>query len=203
MLRVRMSPAGQDSVAFLMLDEAGNPVAKIDELTLRPASRDQLGAAPDVTKQALFEVAWEPVPSTEPVTAPRRLAVIGDDDLGLGADAIAELDALGASVPDLLVVPCWPNESGDVITRTHAEVVRILGVLQAWLAAKRAPTARLLVVTNRAVATSAADDIADLAGAAVWGLVRSAQAECQDAITLLDVDEPRSLGDRLIAASIR
>lgn len=199
-LRVRMSPVGQDRVAFLMLDEAGHPVAKIDELTLRPASRDPLGAAREVTKQALFEIAWLPVPSTEPVSAPRRLAVFGDDDLGLGAATIAGLDALAAAVPDLLVVPCWPDGSRDVIARTHAAVIRILGVLQAWLAAKRAPTARLLVVTNRAVATSATDDIADLAGAAVWGLVRSAQAECPDAITLVDVDEPRSVGERLIAA---
>ena len=47
---------------------------------------------------------------------------------------------------------------------------------------------RLVVVTRNAVATRSGEDVTDLAGAAVWGLVRSAQAENPGQLILLDVD---------------
>ncbi|NED54258.1 hypothetical protein G3I24_25600, partial [Micromonospora aurantiaca] len=52
----------------------------------------------------------------------------------------------------------------------------MLEILQAWLADERYAQARLLIVTRNAVALPG-EDVADLAGAAVWGLVRSAQSE--------------------------
>ena len=53
----------------------------------------------------------------------------------------------------------------------------MLALLQGWLADERLADARLVVVTRRAVAAHGHDDIRDLAAAAVWGLVRTAQSE--------------------------
>src|SRR5208282_255688 len=75
---------------------------------------------------------------------------------------------------------------GSVYTATH----QVLGVLQSWLAADRAST--LVVLTHGAVGV-AGEDVTDLAGAAVWGLVRSAQSENPGRIMLVDTDAPLDL----------
>ncbi|ADJ42439.1 rifamycin polyketide synthase [Amycolatopsis mediterranei S699] len=63
---------------------------------------------------------------------------------------------------------------------------RVLAALQAWLS-DAAEEARLVVVTRGAV--PAGDGVvSDPAGAAVWGLVRAAQAENPDRFVLLDTD---------------
>ena len=63
---------------------------------------------------------------------------------------------------------------------------RVLGALHQALSDQRQP--RLLVVTRGAVALPG-EDIADLGGAAVWGLVRSAQLEEPGRFLLADVDD--------------
>ncbi|MFD0392432.1 hypothetical protein ACFQ3Z_04955 [Streptomyces nogalater] len=50
----------------------------------------------------------------------------------------------------------------------------MLTAVQEWLADERTASARLLVLTRGAVAAGE-EDVTDLAGAAVWGLVRAAQ----------------------------
>ncbi|GAB3823362.1 hypothetical protein GCM10027610_000190 [Dactylosporangium cerinum] len=62
-----------------------------------------------------------------------------------------------------------------------------LALLQAWLADERSDAARLVVLTCGAV--PAGDPVTDLPGAAVWGLVRSAQTENPGRIVLVDVDD--------------
>ena len=56
-------------------------------------------------------------------------------------------------------------------------VVGVLGLLQEWLSEGRFVDSRLVVVTGGAVAVGAGEGVVDLAGAAVWGLVRTAQSE--------------------------
>src|SRR5207302_1318986 len=70
----------------------------------------------------------------------------------------------------------------------RAEVARVLGVVQEWLAGERPE--RLVVVTSGAVAIQSGEPVADLAGAAVWGLVRSAQTENPGRLVLADVPDP-------------
>ncbi|MER5267030.1 type I polyketide synthase [Actinosynnema sp. NPDC002837] len=65
----------------------------------------------------------------------------------------------------------------------RAEVARVLAEVQDWLA--RGDDSSLVVVTRGAVAFG---DVTDLAGAAVWGLVRSAQSENPDRVVLVDTD---------------
>ncbi|MGW4057241.1 SDR family NAD(P)-dependent oxidoreductase [Amycolatopsis sp. NPDC004747] len=67
-----------------------------------------------------------------------------------------------------------------------AATTRVLEKLQAWLAGPEAE--RLVVVTRGAVPAGGDDTVTDPAAAAVWGLVRSAQAEHPDRIVLLDTD---------------
>ncbi|MGW2488158.1 SDR family NAD(P)-dependent oxidoreductase [Streptomyces sp. NPDC001606] len=74
-------------------------------------------------------------------------------------------------------------EDGPVAECTAAVLERV----REWLAEDPAPGARLAVLTHGAVATAAAE-VPDPAGAAVWGLVRSVQAEWPDRFVLLDSD---------------
>ncbi|WP_052808535.1 type I polyketide synthase [Streptomyces cyaneogriseus] len=78
----------------------------------------------------------------------------------------------------------WECPGGGVAEVTAAA----LGVVQEWLADEREGDARLVVVTRGAVAVDAGEPVRDVAGAAVWGLVRSAQSEHPDRFALLDLD---------------
>ncbi|WUL63419.1 polyketide synthase dehydratase domain-containing protein [Amycolatopsis sp. NBC_00345] len=51
-LRVRMTPAGEDSVAVTLADQAGKPVASIDAVTVRPIAevRETVGVPVETTK---------------------------------------------------------------------------------------------------------------------------------------------------------
>jgi NADPH:quinone reductase-like Zn-dependent oxidoreductase/nucleoside-diphosphate-sugar epimerase len=63
----------------------------------------------------------------------------------------------------------------------------VLELVQGWLAAPEVSGARLVVATRGAVAAGPGEDVTDLAGAAVWGLVRSAQSENPGRIVLADL----------------
>jgi candicidin polyketide synthase FscB len=60
--------------------------------------------------------------------------------------------------------------------------------------------ARLAVVTRGAVSVAAGESVTDLAGAAVWGLVRSAQSENPGSLVLVDL--PPGDGDDGLAAAL-
>uniref|UniRef100_UPI0038B636C3 SDR family NAD(P)-dependent oxidoreductase n=1 Tax=Saccharopolyspora aridisoli TaxID=2530385 RepID=UPI0038B636C3 len=118
---------------------------------------------------------------TRPVSA-EHLAGFGS-----GADDLFELRWVPVSpgarfARDVEVIRTEPGADG---TGVRAEVRRVLDLLQEFLT--RDTNATLLVVTRSAVAVSG-EDVTDLAGAAVWGLVRSAQAEHPGRIVLADVD---------------
>ncbi|MBS4730477.1 SDR family NAD(P)-dependent oxidoreductase [Mycobacterium sp. SM1] len=88
------------------------------------------------------------------------------------------------------VVDCPPAEGlGGVYERTH----QVLAALQCWLADHHEGV--LVVLTHGAVALPG-EDVTDLAGAAVWGLVRSAQTEHPGRIVLADLDTPGPAGAR-------
>ncbi|ONI83214.1 hypothetical protein ALI144C_17115 [Actinosynnema sp. ALI-1.44] len=78
--------------------------------------------------------------------------------------------------------------TGDSDVR--ARTVWALGELQEWL---RSGEGVLVVATCGSVAALDGDQIVDLAGSAVWGLVRSAQSEHPGRFVLLDTDTPEAL----------
>jgi 5-hydroxydodecatetraenal polyketide synthase CpkC len=84
-----------------------------------------------------------------------------------------------------------PVTGGDVVAATHKTTTAVLAVLRDWLSGDQQMP--LVVATDGAV-----DEVTDLAGAAVWGLVRSAQSEAPGRIILVDAPPDASL-DAVIA----
>ncbi|OBH25378.1 polyketide synthase [Mycobacterium sp. E342] len=74
---------------------------------------------------------------------------------------------------------------GDVVRSVHAATTEALGALQSWLGEAGSP---VVAVQTRGAVALPGEDVADLAGAAVWGLVRSAQAEHPGRVVLIDSD---------------
>ncbi|WP_035796302.1 type I polyketide synthase [Kitasatospora mediocidica] len=197
-LRVRLSPAGPDAVSLAVADGAGRAVLSVDSLVLRPVSAEQLSAGG--RQDALFRVEWVDVPAAP--AAAGRLAALGADPFGLvpAGDRCADLDQLAeldGGVPDFVLVS--PVVEGDTAAAAHLAAERTLALLQRWSADERFADARLVFVTSGAVAVVPGEPVDGLAGAAVWGLVRSAQSENPDRFLLLDVDGPEGLSAALAA----
>ncbi|WP_290062752.1 type I polyketide synthase, partial [Amycolatopsis solani] len=141
-------------------------------------------AGPDAVSLAVDDEDGRPVLTAEALT----LRPFSPAQLAAGSDSLYRLTwqpiELGAPAEGDLVVSA---ETGDV----REVLMRHLALVREWL--DRAEDGRLVVVTK-----GATED--DLAGAALWGLLRSAQAEHPGRIVLADVDDdPRSL-DALPAA---
>jgi NADP-dependent 3-hydroxy acid dehydrogenase YdfG/acyl carrier protein len=68
----------------------------------------------------------------------------------------------------------------------HAETHRVLGAIQGWVADERFVSSRMVVLTQGAMALEG-EAVTDLAGAAVWGLVRTAQSEYPGMFQLADI----------------
>ncbi|MEU0839172.1 SDR family NAD(P)-dependent oxidoreductase [Streptomyces sp. NPDC005962] len=200
-LRVRLSPAGQDSVAVLVTDESGAPVASVDALLLRPVSPEQVHSARGAFHDALFRVEWTPapVPSATTVVA-GQWALLGDPTPELAtalptAAGYPDLAALGeavtggAPVPQAVVAPFFPAETDIPVQDAVRDALhRALELAQRWLADDRFEGSRLVIATRGAVATAPDADTDDLAHAPLWGLLRSAQSENPDRFTLVDID---------------
>ncbi|HZC10669.1 MAG TPA: SDR family NAD(P)-dependent oxidoreductase, partial [Mycobacterium sp.] len=77
----------------------------------------------------------------------------------------------------------------DPLAATYRRTHDALAALQSWLAEH---DSGMLVVATRGAVAVPGEDVTDLAGAAVWGLVRSAQTEHPGRIVLVDSDAPLS-----------
>ncbi len=77
----------------------------------------------------------------------------------------------------------------DPVTASYERVHAALAALQSWLAEHESG---VLVVSTRGAVGLPGEDVTDLAGAAVWGLVRSAQTEHPGRIVLVDSEAPLS-----------
>nr|WGC84432.1 RsnB [Streptomyces sp.] len=178
-LRVRLSPTGQDTVGVTVADATGSLVAEVRSLTLRPFSADQFAAARGVRNghhEALHHHTWTPMPSAA-----------GDRPSMAVCQDLSELDP-AAPTPEFVIIPGVPaGPQGGTAEAVHGATVRALELAQRWLAEDRFSGARLVFRTQGAVAVGE-EDVADLPGAAVWGLIRSAQSENPDRFVLLDVD---------------
>ncbi|GLY91996.1 type I polyketide synthase [Actinoallomurus iriomotensis] len=175
-LRVRITRTGPETLALIATDQDGATVATIESLTLRPM--------PIARSGALYAVDWSALPVTESAE-PRRWAVFGEH----GLDAL-----LGDGVPDVVLA------HAPVGGRPEAAAVWALDLVQRWLAAASFAESRLVVLTRGAVRAVPGDD-PDPAGAAVWGLLRSAQTEHPDQFVLVDTDD-EPLADETLAAAL-
>jgi mycoketide-CoA synthase len=170
--RVRIAPAGVGAVSVDLADGCGLPVLSVGSMRARAVSVQQLTAAVEALgPDRVFELVWSPAPAVGSHMEP--VSVLSWDAL---QDPAAPADVVVFESP-----PC----SGDVISGVYAATHRVLEVVQWWLRSDR--PGRLLVCTAGAVGM-AGEDITDVAGAAVWGLVRSAQTENPGRIVLVDAD---------------
>ncbi|MBX4179680.1 SDR family NAD(P)-dependent oxidoreductase, partial [Streptomyces geysiriensis] len=183
--RVRLRPTGPSTVTLEVADAEGAPVATVDSLAVRPVS---LGtqSAPKPRRDDLFRLDWTPVQlATEPGARSEPLVV----------RSLSDLAPLGETT-GVVVLDCAPEEG---VGRPDAAAARrlthqVLEFLQTWCADDRFRDTTLVVTTRGAVAGPGEDHATDPAGAAVWGLVRSAQIENDDHVVLADLDgHPDSL----------
>ncbi|MGW1062502.1 type I polyketide synthase, partial [Micromonospora rubida] len=207
-LRVRLTASGS-SVRLVAVDEAGTPVVSVDSLTLREMTT---AGTPNQANRSLFEVSWQPE-QVAPVDAGYGWAVLGGDATDGTAltsaypDVAAVVGAVtGATAPApaalLLPVPTAADadvSDVDVPDAVRAATLAVLREAQGWLAADALADCRLVVVTRGAVAAHPDDRVTDVAGAAVWGLLRSAQSEHPGRIVLADLEPDADLGPELLA----
>ncbi|MFJ9612209.1 SDR family NAD(P)-dependent oxidoreductase, partial [Kitasatospora sp. NPDC101176] len=179
-LHVRLTPV-DGGYAVHAADPAGGPVLTADHLALRPLAPGALavGAGP------LYTTAWSPVPAPAEPPADRTWAVL--DPHG----ALPDLDALRAAhpegpLPDTVLRAITDDGVTAPPKLVRSALAHYLTLLREWLAEPRSVDARLLVQTAGGVGAAAGEAPADLAAAALWGLVRSAQSEHPGRILLLD-----------------
>ncbi|QIQ01856.1 type I polyketide synthase [Streptomyces liangshanensis] len=193
-LRVR-SRVEADRITLECADEQGRPVATVASLTLRP-SRPAPGA-----EGQTFALTWERT-ETGDTPAPLSWASLAAPALGAPRD-VPDLASLPRSVPDVVAALIGadapdadaPGRGGPSLPE---EADRLAGeamdLLQGWLAEPRLSSARLVILTRRALAVTGREAVPGLASAAVTGLVRAAQAEHPGAFQLIDIDDdPASL----------
>ncbi|ORC00265.1 polyketide synthase [Mycobacterium persicum] len=169
-VRARIAPAGPSKVSIELADGLGLPVLSVASMLARPVTDQQLraavsGSGPD----RLFQVDW----SAQPSAALEPVPVMA---WGTTADSDSST-VVFESVP----------VAGDAVAGVYTATNSVLDVLQSWLGRDGAG---VLVVTTRGAVALPGEDVTDLAGAAVWGLVRSAQTEHPGRIVLIDTDAP-------------
>ncbi|WP_279510046.1 type I polyketide synthase, partial [Actinomadura sp. 7K507] len=182
-VRVRISPAGADTVSLEISDRLGAPVASAESLALRPVSAEQLDASAGTDHLPLHQVEWRPLNSAAATRVDRPVVA------GLyGPSAAPEAG-------DVVLVDCTAPSDGPeaVPDRLRSATHRLLEVLQTWLDDDRFATSRLVVVTRAAMPVTDGE-IPDPVSAALWGLARSAQAEHPGRIVLADVDAGAEIG---------
>ncbi|WP_201790506.1 type I polyketide synthase, partial [Mycobacterium avium] len=177
-VRARIVPVSPSAVSIELADGLGLPVLSVASMVARPVTDQQLLAAVSNSgPDRLFELIW----SAQPPTAVQPVSL-----LNWGATELDATDTDSDSGRFAVLFESAPV-AGDVVTEVYAATRAVLPVLQTWLARDGAGT---LVVSTRGAMTLPGEDVTDLAGAAVWGLVRSAQTEHPGRIVLVDTDAP-------------
>ncbi|WP_235922027.1 type I polyketide synthase [Lentzea tibetensis] len=162
---------GPDGLSLELSDADGRLVLTVGSLVTRTIPAGELAVTAKRGQDALYVVDW-----TTLAVAPRPLP-----DGAAWRVVHAGTDVPGGAEPE----------------RTRVVLAQVLDALQGFLADPASN--RLLVTTSRAVAVDATEAV-DPVAAAVWGLVRAAQAENPDRIVLADLDsridvDPDELAD--------
>ncbi|ONM46042.1 hypothetical protein B0T46_25230 [Nocardia donostiensis] len=174
-VRAHLTRDASDSITVHAVDPSGRPVLSIESLTLRPFPAGQTTRIP---ARGLHTLSWTEVPLP---AAPAQPATVRP----WPADAPGAPHSPGPVVWVLDLTR--PDGSGDTVTDTHHRTHRVLAVLQRFTTDTAYHGHALLIITRGAVSVDG-EDIGDLPGAAVWGLVRTAQAEEPGRITVIDID---------------
>ncbi|WP_434101058.1 SDR family NAD(P)-dependent oxidoreductase [Streptomyces malaysiensis] len=211
-VRVRLRPQGKDTVALLVTDATGAPVASVESLVVREVAPERFASGPRSTggDGTLFRANWDVLAAArggDRTADGVSTAVVGADRARVGELLAASgveyaeytgVDALvtaldeGAAVPDVVWAWCGAEpagpDAGDIAEATRKATHRALALVQSWLAEDRFDGSRLVMVTRDAVAAGPGEGVAGLSNAAVWGLVRSAATENPGRLLLVDLD---------------
>ncbi|MDQ3936673.1 MAG: polyketide synthase dehydratase domain-containing protein, partial [Actinomycetota bacterium] len=221
-LRVRVETTEESggesrTVGLVALDESGEPVLAIDAVRVRALDRATLRAQASGTgREALYAVGWTELPSPATDGPELRAAFLGaEEEVELGValeaagievarypdvEALAEMVAAGMPAPQVVLARTAARAAGGGLAEAvHDGAERTLELLQAWLGSEPLPDARLVLLTEAALAVSEGES-PDLAQAALVGLVRSAQSENPGRLGLVDLDGTEASAGRLSAA---
>ncbi|QKW54875.1 SDR family NAD(P)-dependent oxidoreductase [Streptomyces buecherae] len=208
-VRVRLRPRGKDTVALLVTDATGAPVASVESLVVREVAAERFASGPRSTggDGTLFRANWEVLAAArggDRTEAGVSTAVVGADRARVaellaasgvehaeytGVDALVTALDEGAEMPDVVWAWCGADaDVDDLADAARKATHRALALVQSWLAEDRFDGSRLVVVTRDAVAAGPGDGVAGLSNAAVWGLVRSAATENPGRFLLVDLD---------------
>src|SRR6476469_899639 len=192
-LRVWVKLIGEDTITITATDQTGAPVAKVESLHLRAFSMKALAAMKSTgNDDSLLALEWvAPEETDEDAPATDGWAVVGAGPLAdaLATDGVTAHAGLTAieTVPPVVLVPATTDDATPDAVRV--ETLRVLEILQAWLADERFTESQLVVVTRGAASSTAGEKVRDLPGSAVWGLLRSAQTENPERFTIVDLGE--------------
>ncbi|WP_421107071.1 SDR family NAD(P)-dependent oxidoreductase, partial [Streptomyces sp. NEAU-S77] len=201
-VRVCLTRTGSDEIRIAAADGSGAPVLSIGSLLTRPLPDGDFAAGPQDT--VVLAPQWAELDAGRAARAARAdgWAVVGSGaqyaDL---AGLVTAVDG-GAPAPHCVVLTVPHHPGGPVVDLTHQLTVWVLEQMQRWLDEPRLSGARLIVLTRAAVTTGEDDPVTDLPAAAVWGLVRSAQTENPDRMTLVDLGASDSLDLQGLAGAV-
>jgi malonyl CoA-acyl carrier protein transacylase len=178
LLRACLSKSAEGGISIQAVDAAGAAVIDVERLVLRPLPKGAPSIPDDV-----FRIGWITVDADVHATVSPPWTVLRDGDkLADGEDQ----DTWAVFEPGL-------DDAETVAVGARKATARTLDVVQQWVASDRSDQARLVVVTRNAVSAGSDDgrgsELLDLSGAAVWGLVRTAQSEHPGRVVLVDLDE--------------
>ncbi|TDE17836.1 type I polyketide synthase, partial [Actinomadura sp. 6K520] len=197
-LRVAITPTGS-GVAITATDPAGQAVATIDELSLRPLPDAPSGPA---QSNHLYALVWQALPTQNPAAADGWYALLSEHDPDLadtlagnlpdGARTYGTLTGLvedcgDGAPPSVILAPCPSGSGDDLAGRAHATTRQVLGLIQRYLAEERLASSRLVLLTTGSAAVTGPGTV-NLAQSPLLGLVRSVQAEHPGRITLIDLE---------------
>ncbi|WP_306338944.1 acyltransferase domain-containing protein, partial [Streptomyces sp. KL118A] len=224
-VRVRisgLSGSGEETVSLAVTDPAGAPVMDVAELRLRSTDARQVRAAVGSGADGLYELRWTPLPVPAAVDGSGAVDAAGCVTLdGLNVEGVRGVADTSPS-PSVVLAPV---DTSDAVTHSDGLALtgRVLGVLQEFLAAPGLEQAQLVFVTRGAVGPDEDSGVPGVpnpadapnpagapnpvsapnpAGAAVWGLVRSAQSENPGRFVLLDLPDTDGPLDRASSAEV-
>ncbi|MFD8939943.1 SDR family NAD(P)-dependent oxidoreductase [Streptomyces sp. NPDC059578] len=191
-IRVRITLPDPTSLRLDIAGEDGLPLACLRRLDVRPVEQAHLEGARRDGERHLYEMDW--VPAQTVAGAARTAGIVAIGPVGGTVDRFTDLAALektladGASAPEVVLAAVGALND-EVATAARPTASDTLALVQKWLACEVLGGSRLVVVTRGAV--SVGGGAADVAQAAVWGLVRSAQSEHPGRFVLVDVEGDR------------
>ncbi|MFJ8582969.1 type I polyketide synthase, partial [Micromonospora sp. NPDC093277] len=195
--RVRLSWRGPHEIALTVHDDAGQAIFSVDSLAFQSVTAAQLDASRQTYDGRLWRLDWVPVPLPSGA-ATDGWVIVGASTSRWQLPCYPDLDALHEAIaseeiaaPEQVILPLAEHSSddeADVPAAVHEAAERLLRTLQAFLAHPTYTDARLTVLTTGAVSIGEGDVLTNLPAATCWGLVRTAQTEHPDRITLVDTD---------------